>query len=221
MQELTIVQPDTTEIEAQGYGIVDAANTFSIVDSPTYEEAGVFSRLRKTRRNAIVALFKEPVDHAFKAHRAMTKMRNDLDMPEKIALGIINQKMINYTNEQERIRRAEEQRLREIAQQEAEDRQLAEAERLEKAGEVEAAEQVIEAPPVVHVPIVESEVPKIKGVSMRTTWKARVINVAAVPREWMIPNQQSLDAFARSTKGNSTIPGVEFDEVQTVASSAY
>lgn len=221
MQELTIVQPDTTEIEAQGYGIVDAANTFSIVDSPTYEEAGVFSRLRKTRRNAIVALFKEPVDHAFKAHRAMTKMRNDLDMPEKIALGIINQKMINYTNEQERIRRAEEQRLREIAQKEAEERQLAEAERLEKAGEVEAAEQVIEATPIVHVPIVKSEVPKIKGVSVRTTWKARILNSDAIPRVWMIPNEKALNKHAGSMKGNASIPGVEFYEVQTVASSAY
>lgn len=53
------------------------------------------------------------------------------------------------------------------------------------------------------------------GESVRKTWKARVIDTSKLPREYMIPDQKSLDALAKAKKdqlaaGQFSIPGVEF-----------
>jgi len=45
---------------------------------------------------------------------------------------------------------------------------------------------------------------------MRTTWRARVIDFAALDDAYKLANQSVLDAAARTTKGPSNIKGVEF-----------
>lgn len=53
-------------------------------------------------------------------------------------------------------------------------------------------------------------VPKIAGLSVRPTWKARVLDARLVPREYMEVNQTMLDKLASATKGKVSVPGVEF-----------
>ena len=55
------------------------------------------------------------------------------------------------------------------------------------------------------------------GVSTRITWSARVTDVAQIPREYLVPDMQALNALARATKGKSTIPGVEFVATESLA----
>ncbi|MFA5107737.1 MAG: hypothetical protein WC497_05450 [Patescibacteria group bacterium] len=62
--------------------------------------------------------------------------------------------------------------------------------------------------------------PDVKGQSERTTFKARIIDVAKVPLEYMVPNMDALNAIAKSTKGAITIPGVEMYPETTMASSS-
>jgi hypothetical protein len=57
----------------------------------------------------------------------------------------------------------------------------------------------------------------IKGAAGTSTWKAEVVDLATLPREWMLPNQAALDAHARSTKGMIPIAGVKFTEVKGLA----
>jgi hypothetical protein len=59
--------------------------------------------------------------------------------------------------------------------------------------------------------------PAAAGVSSRKTWKARVIDEALVPREYLVVNQAKLDQFAKLTKGAGDVPGVEFYEQETLA----
>ena len=40
--------------------------------------------------------------------------------------------------------------------------------------------------------------------------KARVTSAAALPKEYMVPNEKMLDALAKASKGAMKIPGVEF-----------
>ena len=74
----------------------------------------------------------------------------------------------------------------------------------------------------VSAPVIEvaREVPKVAGQSVRKTWKARVTDIQQVPREWMVVNESALNAFAKSTKGAVKVPGVEFFEESTLASSS-
>ncbi len=54
------------------------------------------------------------------------------------------------------------------------------------------------------------------GTSFRTVWKFRVLDLAQVPREYMILNEQMVGALARSTKGAMAIPGIEIYEEKTI-----
>ena len=99
----------------------------------------------------------------------------------------------------------ENQKEREAMQREAEKRRAeAEAAAAKAAAKEEAAAEVVA--PVVQI---ASVTPKVQGQAIRRTWRARVVNVALVPREYLVPNQQALDAFARATKGAIPLPGIE------------
>ena len=60
-------------------------------------------------------------------------------------------------------------------------------------------------------------VASFSGIKYRTAWKARVTDASAIPREWMVVNEQALQAFARSTKGAVAVAGVEFYAEKTMA----
>lgn len=62
--------------------------------------------------------------------------------------------------------------------------------------------------------------PKVKGLSMRTMWSARIVNVDLVPREYLIVNEAALNKVAEATKGAIKIPGVEFESRQIAAAGA-
>jgi hypothetical protein len=65
---------------------------------------------------------------------------------------------------------------------------------------------VVQAPPKVSA----------AGTSFRSVWKFKVLDLAAVPREYMILNEQMVGALARSTKGAMQIPGIEIYEEKTI-----
>ena len=54
------------------------------------------------------------------------------------------------------------------------------------------------------------------GTSLRRTWKARVVDANAIPREFLIPNEQLLGQIAREQKENASVPGVEFYTVDSI-----
>lgn len=100
-------------------------------------------------------------------------------------------------------------------------RLLREAQAAERRAEAAAVrvETKLEQAAMVEAPVVEvaSSTPRLAGIAARTTWKARVVNLAMVPREWMIVNQDALDKFAGATKGAVPVPGVEFYSEQGLA----
>lgn len=68
------------------------------------------------------------------------------------------------------------------------------------------------APPPEHV---RTDLGTLGG---RDNWKARVVDFAALPDEYKIPNESLLNSHARTTKGERPIPGVEFynDRITTI-----
>ena len=73
--------------------------------------------------------------------------------------------------------------------------------------------QAVVAPVVTLAPAA----PRVEGVQTRKTWKARVVDAALVPREFLTVNQAALDAFAKAVKGATPVAGVEFYEDATLA----
>lgn len=189
------------------------AKSLTIKSGEEHDYALQTLKAAKTLKNNIVAFFADTKENAHKTWKGIVaqekRFTDQIDAGERAAKAAI----LKYQQEQEALRVAEQRRL----QAEADARAAAERARLEKEAaklktpelreaRLEAAAQVIA--PVVHVaPIVETT-----GSSIRRTWKARVVDVSLVPREYMVVNEVALQGFARATKGQVKIAGVEFYE---------
>jgi hypothetical protein len=199
--------------------ITTEANVLVITDKQGLEYAALLNKQAKDEIKVITDAFKPHKDNAFKAHKDLVAAENQQLAPFKSITNILKPKILKYTNEQEAI--AEKARQAKIAKQrqaEAEAKELAEKEKaaqvdaLLDAGDLEAAEAVSEAPtPEPVAAFVPEEKPvKVAGAGTRKIWKARVLDAAKVPNMFKIVDQKALDAYAKSTKGNQKMEGVEF-----------
>lgn len=165
---------------------------------------------------------------AFKFHRALTGYENDLLAPllrYEAAVKPVSQK---YLDEQERKRRAEEDRINAQLRAEAEaerQRLLKEAaklktpelrkERIEQAQAVEA--QRVTVPSVITT--TKGIVDKKRWIAEVTDWPAAVAYLAALPdaQGYIEIKQSAIDGLAARMKSTGTVPGLIFKEVSVTA----
>lgn len=156
---------------------------------------------------------------AFQAHRGLVAEKKKHAEPVEEAKRIIKQKRIVYTEEQERIRKAEEARIQAEARRLIEEAALAAAIAAEEAGDGEEAEAIINEP--IHVPTVtiQKTTPSagIAG-AIREIWSAEVYDLKALCNAvadgkanigCVEANMTALNGIARSLKSNMQIPGVK------------
>jgi len=108
----------------------------------------------------------------------------------------IKSKMTAYQVEQEKIRLAEEDRLRKIQQKEYE-KQVKKAEKKD--------EDIPPPPPPVRV-----ETPKVEGLSMRKMWDFEIIDIGKIPAEYMIPDETKIRKIVNA--GVRKIAGIRIFE---------
>jgi hypothetical protein len=201
-----------------------------VVSNPDqYREAGEFLKLVKAAQKKVEDWFAEPVKAAHQAWKALTNRRDDTMQPLLGAERTIKNKMVAYANEQERIRRAEQERL----QAEADEKARQERERLEKQAakiktpDLKHARMDQAAAVVAPVVVVASVAPSVSGQSLRKTWRARITDpkaaVAAVLQwpDWasyVSLNGGEFNRLAARTKGATAVPGVEWYEESTLSS---
>lgn len=194
--------------------VVAAAKAeITVVDQATYAEANeMIGRLQSIRKE-VVARFSDPKKKAADAYRAVCELEKSFLQPvdEKIRL-LKDSTTAWYAAEQRRIAAEEERRRKE-----AEELAALSAE-AEETGESDiAAEAVAEA---VMAQARVTVMPKCAGTSMREVWKAVVVDVAQVPREYLMVNQAMLDKVAQATKGALQVPGVRFEKTYVNATRA-
>ena len=252
------------EIQREVAPVLQRAGALQIVTPADYAGAADFLKTVKVAEKRVVDFFAPMVAANLAATRATNTAKANVLDPLVAAEATIKQKALAWSQEQERIRRAEEDRLNAIEQERArKEREKAEAaarllrekelatqreadaarqraaqaknaadrERLQReaearqkeataaAAKAEAKEEAA-ASVVANAVTVASVAPEIRGQSIRVTWKARVVDAAKVPREWLVVNQQALDAFARSTRGAVAVAGVEMYSENVLASTS-
>ncbi len=188
----------------------------TISNQGDYDSASTILKAVKSRYKELDDQRKEitkPIDEAKKS--VMNLFKQPLELLEKTE-SFLKRKMIDYTEEQERKARAEQKRLQDLAdKQAAEEKKKLDAKiaralesgKTEKAEELQAKKE--EVIPMT-VPIITPQFETQKGQSFRENWSAIIIDPNLVPREWCVPDEKALNAFAKSTKGTKQIPGVEF-----------
>ena len=195
-------------------GVIVAAGQITLESAAQYESAADFLKAVKGAQKRVEDHFAGMKAAAHKAWKAVTGKEADIMRPLVNAEATVKKKMLAYAQEQERIRQAEQARIN------AENEAAAAAARAKLEREAaklktpELREARLEQAAAIVAPVVELApvTPVVKGQAIRKTFKAVVVNVSILPREYMLPNQQMLDAVARSTKGAIAIPGVEFKE---------
>ena len=196
MTTAMIEAPNTEVIGARTrLAAADAADI--VVDSHgSFEQAGQFLVGIKHIRRTIAETFDGPIKQAHLAHKEMVAAKKKHDGPLDEAEGIVKLKMGDYSEEQERIALAAQQRKEREAREVEETRRLAEAEALEKEGRQAEAEQVIEAPIVVAVPPPPPP-PKAAGISTTKHYKFKVLDVTKIRLSYMMPDESSIGSVVR------------------------
>ncbi len=193
----------------------------SVVVNTAEDRATAITTLQevKSKRQRVVDFFldsKSKAHAAWKAIVASEKSFTDrLDMIE----AAVKKAVLTFDAEAERIRREEQQRL----QAEADALAKKERERLEreaaKLKTPELKERRLATAAAVVAPIVQLAPVSFStpDASTRKIWRHRIVNAALVPREFLIVNETALAAFAKSTKGQTAVAGVEFFEESSLA----
>ena len=193
--------------------MVAAKADITVVDQATYAAANnLIARLQSVRKE-VVARFADPKKKAAEAHKAVCELEKSFLAPVDEKIRLLKTSTTNwYTAEQRRIE-AEAERKR----KEAEELAALSAE-AEAQGDADTAAEAVAAAALAEATV--TAMPKCTGTSMREVWKAVVVDVSQLPRQYMIVNQSMLDKMAQATKGAVPVPGVRFEKTYVNATRA-
>lgn len=198
--------------------MVKRVTGLTITNDAEYERGGDILKDIKARIKAVKDYWKAPKAAAQAAHKTLVNREKQMLKPLEEAEGTVKKTMLAYTTEQRRI--AEEAARK--AREEEQARLAALAAQAEQQGDADSAafmrDMMDAAEPEQVQPTAAA-----KGVSVRTTWKARVTDPKLVPAyfdgyELREINMTMLNNLAQWNKGRLDIPGVEFyrDSVMSV-----
>jgi len=220
---------DTAETNSLGkeVSLVEKqADSVVIASDADFQDASEFTRSVKSLQKKVKDYW-EPMRVSTKkayddviAHKK--EMLDPLDKAEKI----LKDKMATYTIEMQRKQREQEEKMKRLAQEEA-DRKLAEAIAAQDSGDLEAAASAMAEAEVMDDMAfsgisVASQKPKADGISTSKSWKITAINEDDVPIDINGAVIRPVDtsaimALIKATKGKIKIPGVTYEETVTVS----
>lgn len=169
----------------------------------TYAEDSI--RDIKALRKSIEDYFKPMVEAAHAAHKAMTKARGDATKPLDDMEVAIKAKILPYaTAKAERERQAREEEQARLRQEAAEAREQAEAAAI-FGDTVEATALEVQAHVLKHQ---AAAIVPGKATGTRDNWKWRQVGI--VDPRYTKPDDDLLNALAKSKKGEAKVDGIEF-----------
>ena len=171
----------------------------------------------KTFRKNTVAYFKhwekEEKEATQPILQGLEKVRSwfrPIKAAAKLAKETIDPKISAFETERERLRLAEEARLREVARKE-EQKLLDAAQKLRDKGKVVQAAAKEEAAASVVTPAVIPSIPKVEGTYHREEWDIELVDISLIPKEWWtvpVVDEASIKSRVKATDGKIEIPGV-------------
>lgn len=213
-----IIFPETQKLKSQADETAQFANELTIADHPAYEVAADFLQGIKALEREIESTFDPAIKAANAAHKAVLEAKAKHYDPIKAAEKVIKLKMAKFQEEEERRREEEERKLKEEARKLEEDDRNRRAEALIAEGKPEEALALLEAPPEPVAMIVAPAPPKVKGVSVRHVWKAKIIDETKIPRDYLVPDIDKINRVIKASEGKIAIPGIEPYQEKIIAS---
>lgn len=204
---------DTSKVET---AIIEANEVLGnakavIVKTPEQlQAAGDWRNKIKARLKQIDTERKEitrPLDEV-KA-KIMDKYRPVIEALEA-AYKLFDRGIVEYLNEQERIRQEQQRKLEAEAEKKRQEAEAKAKEWADKGNEKKAEEWLDKADNVI-APVVP-ETPKVEGITTRKDWDFEIVKPNEVPRDFCIPDEKAIRAFIKATKGTKPITGIKIFE---------
>ena len=184
-----------------------------ITTNEQFEETGAFVQGIKSKQKEVKDHYEDKRAQTYEKYKAVTTEISSYIDPLTKAERIVKKKLGDYRTEVERKRRVEEAEKLAIAETEAEERQLVEAEEL-------GDDSILDEPLIVAPPVLETEVPKMKGISFTTVWKFALENINDLPRQYMILDVKKIQGVVDALKEATIIPGIRVFSEQQVGARA-
>lgn len=189
----------------------------NIVDYKSCADAAAFLLDIKKQRK-LWAEFNKPAKQKLDALKSeLLKREREVDAPmEHAENSIIKPAIARFEQEQEAIRLKKQHEEEQKALQNAIDEKIDKAIRAESSGDVELSKEILaEVVTAAAVVIPKMEMPK--GISIRETWKFRVVDQSKIPREYLTVNEMAIGQVVRALKKETRIPGIEIYCEKTVS----
>lgn len=217
-------QNSEAEVENEVKALALACLPPALKNDADCQEAGSFLTKIKSAEARVHEVFDPQVDAAHKAHKAAVALRQKFLDPLQQRERQFKSLIADYHREQERAARAlreEEERKARIEKNRLE----AEAKAKMEAGDFAGAKENIRQSMDVQEDTARSlealrPTPKMAGVAVRKTWRAKVVDPEKVPREYWVIDEKKIAAVVSATKGSLQIPGVEIYEDTVIAGGA-
>jgi len=225
-EKITSIKTPSMEenIRENMMAVVKSARSLVVADDISYQMAAATLKLVFERKKQVQNYWKEPKESAAKSHKVICAKEKEMLNPLTDAEGLLKKSMGDYSMKLEAKRRVEAAEIERLKKTER-DRFLADAIAAEQTGDVITVEtSLMMAEMVEDMKAVSTSkaMPKADGISIRKTWKARVIDDSKVPSHVVgvcirPVDMSALNNLARMTKGTAEIPGVEFYEDTNLA----
>ena len=186
----------------------------AITNAEQFQETAEFLQGIKGKQKEVKDYFEPRRAKAEAEKQKVLAEINGYKRPLEKAEIIVKKKLGEYRVGQEQKRREEEQkRLAELKVQE-EDRLLDEA-------ETNGDESILDDEIMLTRPTLETEIPKMAGISFTEVWHFEIVDVKQIPRDYMMPDERKIQGVVKALKDKTSIPGVRvYSDQQVGARSA-
>lgn len=195
-----VPEQEVKELQREQNDVVTSVESMEIADQEGMERAtGLLSMIARAKKSVEERrkFFTKPLNDQVSKINALFK---ELASPLEEADKALRQKMLDYKREQDRLARAERERLRKLQEKE------------QKRLERQAAKKGAPAPPPPPpVPYATEQTPittrsEAGTVTAKKTWDFEIVDESKLPRQWLIPNEKAIRAAVKA--GVRDIPGV-------------
>ena len=227
-ENVTVMNAEESELGKEVSLIEQRAEAVVVASGADFEDAGLFLKQIKQAQKQVKDYW-EPLRVSAKKSYDVLNHRKEMIEPLEKAEKIVKVKVNEYSAEQERKRREQEEAMRRLAQAEI-DRHLNEAAEAEANGDAVGAEYAMtEAEMMEGVSIaggVQHQTPKVKGISQSKTWEIcesecdwSKVPVSLVGIELRPVDKAAVLRLIKMSKGQVEIPGIKFRETYTTSVS--
>lgn len=228
-ENVTVMNAEESKLGKEVSLIEQRAEAVIVASNADFEAAGEFLKQIKTAQKQVKGYWEPLRVSAKKSYDEVLDHRKEMLDPLEKAESIVKSKVNEYSREQERKRREQEEAMRRQAQEEI-DRHLSEAAEAEANGDTIGAEYAMaEAEMMEGVSIggrVKTQAPKVKGISQSKTWELcesecdwSKVPVSLIGIELRPVDKSAVLRLIKMSKGQVEIPGIKFRETYTTSVS--